>query len=278
MGTTRFGIYFFRVRIASRAASIHSKETSVTTFKVKVRHIADEWNTERKQKQLRLGFFNRKLVTRDTPGKFRHIFGSLVVSQGVNVWTLKIKKRSANRDHLSAMIGVINMNNRNNGGRLRTLNQCFSHIGIGYGLFTGNGDAYHTKNPRAYGKEVHPGDVVQIMCDYRGQTISFIVNNISWGIAFEARHFPAGKMPHLGLAVALRGCDELQLVDFVTEAHSLFPADAQGRARGKGKSKKLKLEKKGDRYGQIKLENKKSRSSGRDLGLTIMIPGADGAL
>ena len=85
----------------------------------------------------------------------------------------------------------------------------------------------------------HPGDVVQIMCDYRGQTISFIVNNISWGIAFEARHFPAGKMPHLGLAVALRGCDELQLVDFVTEAHSLFPADAQGRARGKGKESAL---------------------------------------
>lgn len=101
------------------------------------------------------------------------------------------------------------MNNRQNPERFQTLNHCFAHIGIGYGILTSNGDVYHTKKPRVYGKEIHQGDVVQIMCDYRGQTISFVVNNINWGIAFDKSSFPGGKMPHFGLAVALRGCDEV---------------------------------------------------------------------
>ena len=110
------------------------------------------------------------------------------------------------------------MNNRNNDTNLRNLNQCFAHIGIGYGIFTSNGDVYHTKSPKVFGKEIKEGDIVQIMCDFRGQTISFIINNINWGIAFDRSHFPQHKMPNLGLAVALRGCDEIQLIDFVNEA------------------------------------------------------------
>ena len=114
------------------------------------------------------------------------------------------------------------MNNRNNDTNLRNLNQCFAHIGIGYGIFTTNGDCYHTKSPKVFGKEIKQGDILQIMADFRGQTISFIVNNINWGIAFDRSHFPKNKMPNLGLAVALRGCDEIQLVDFVNEAPNLF--------------------------------------------------------
>jgi len=230
LNTTRYGIYYFRITLYNRNSKISSKEMKITTFKVQVRHIADEWNVERKQKQLRLGFFNRKVVTRDIPGKFRHIFGTLIVSKGVCVWTLKIKKVDPNRDKSSAMLGVINMNNRNNDNNLRNLNQCFAHIGIGYGLYTTNGDLYNTKQPRPFGNEIKEGDVVQIMVDYRGCTISFVVNNISWGIGFDRRHFPTGKMPNFGLAVALRGCDEIQLIDYVNEAQSLMAQQQRRRS------------------------------------------------
>ena len=106
LNTTRYGIYYFRITLYTRNSKISSKEMMITTFKIQIRHIADEWNLERKQKQLRIGFFNRRIVTRDIPGKFRHIFGSLIVSKGVNVWTLKIKKHDPNRQKCSAMIGV----------------------------------------------------------------------------------------------------------------------------------------------------------------------------
>eukprot|EP01084_Bolivina_argentea_P008101 15151_1 len=231
LNTTRYGIYYFRITLYNRNSKISSKEMIITTFKIKIRHIADEWNLEKKQKALRIGFFNRKIVTRDIPGKFRHIFGTLIISKGVNVWTLKIKKIDPNRGQSSGMIGVINMNQRDEkyNNKLKTLNQCFAHIGIGYGLYTTNGDVYHTKNPRTFGKKIKEGDIIQIMCDYRGHTISFIINNINWGIAFDRSHFPNQKMPNLGLVVALRGCDEIQLIDFINESQSLFPFSSSRR-------------------------------------------------
>eukprot|EP01083_Nonionella_stella_P029714 81719_1 len=227
LNTTRYGIYYFRITLYNRNSKISCKQMMITTFRVKIRHIADEWNLEYKQKQLRIGYFNRKIVTRDIPGKFRHIFGTLIVSHGVNVWTLKVKKHDPNRDKCSAMIGVVNMNNRHNLQKLKSLNQCFAHIGFGYGLYLANGDVYHTKQPRVFGREVKEGDVVQIMCDYIKHTVSFIVNNISWGIAFDRSHFAANKLPHLGLAVALRGCDEIQLCDIedVAEAGEVVSDD-----------------------------------------------------
>jgi len=271
LNTTRFGIFCFRINVYGRSTKLQSKEMSITTFKVNIRHVADEWHKERKQKEVNLGFFNTKMVTRDIPGKFRHAFGTLVVSKGVAVFTVRIKKRDPNRDHLSAMIGVINMNNRQNPERFQTLNQCFAHIGIGYGILTSNGDVYHTKQPRVFGKEIHQGDVVQIMCDYRGQTISFIVNNINWGIAFDKNSFPGGKMPHFGLAVALRGCDEIELVDFVNEAQNLFPEQRERRGSasprgnvqriqsgkmGKLKMKKWDKSKMASKVGKLKLKAK----------------------
>eukprot|EP01084_Bolivina_argentea_P092804 166942_1 len=244
LNTTRYGIYYFRITLYNRNSKISCKQMMITTFRVKIRHIADEWNLEYKQKQLRIGYFNRKIVTRDIPGEFRHIFGTLIVSRGVNLWTLKVKKHDPNRDKCSAMIGVVNMNNRHNLQKLKSLNQCFAHSGFGYGLYLANGDVYHTKQPRVFGREVKEGDVVQIMCDYREHTVSFIVNNISWGIAFDRSHFAANKLPHLGLAVALRGCDEIQLCDFVNEHQSLLgrkrssSSTSTGHATAKPKGKR----------------------------------------
>ena len=143
------------------------------------------------------------------------------------------------------------MNNRNNDNNLRNLNQCFAHIGIGYGIFTSNGDVYHTKAPKVFGKEIKEGDVVQIMADYRGQTISFIVNNINWGIAFDRSHFPQNKMPHLGLAIALRGCDEIQLIDFVNEAANLFPNQKRRRSSSSTNMTRRKSSSSADRYATL---------------------------
>eukprot|EP01083_Nonionella_stella_P183969 666317_1 len=244
LNTTGHGIYYFRITLYDRNSKISSGQMMVTTVPVKIRHIADEWNLDSKQKQLRIGRFNRKIVTRDIPGKFRHIFGTLIVSRGVNLWTLKVKKHDPNRDKCSAMIGVVNMNNRHNLQKLKSLNQCFAHSGFGYGLYLANGDVYHTKQPRVFGREVKEGDVVQIMCDYIKHTVSFIVNNISWGIAFDRSHFAANKLPHLGLAVALRGCDEIQLCDFVNEHQSLLgrkrssSSTSTGHATAKPKGKR----------------------------------------
>eukprot|EP01083_Nonionella_stella_P262721 893096_1 len=72
------------------------------------------------------------------------------------------------------------------------------------------------------------------MCDYREHTVSFIVNNISWGIAFDRSHFAANKLPHLGIAVVLRGCDEIQLCDFVNQHQSLFGAGKRRRSSSTG--------------------------------------------
>lgn len=41
--TTRFGIFYFRINVYGRNSKIQSKEMMVTTFKVHIRHIADEW-------------------------------------------------------------------------------------------------------------------------------------------------------------------------------------------------------------------------------------------
>merc|ERR1712154_336736 len=173
-----------------------------------------------------------------------------VISKGVSVWTLKIKKHDPNRQKCTAMIGVINMNNRNNDSRLRTLNQCFAHIGIGYAIF-GDGDVFHTKNPRGFGKALKEGDVVQIMVDYRATTISFIVNNVNWGIAFDRTHFPNQTMPHFGLCVALRGCDEIQLVDFINEAQSIFPRAKMKRRRASTSAIPKRLTPRQEKYGKL---------------------------
>mmetsp|Transcript_33666 Transcript_33666/g.54794 ORF Transcript_33666/g.54794 Transcript_33666/m.54794 type:complete len:644 (+) Transcript_33666:62-1993(+) len=229
LNTMRYGVYFFRITLYNRNTKISSREMKITTFKIHVRHIADEWHSERMQKHVRKSFFSSKVVTRDIPGKFCHAFGTLVTSKGVCVWTLRIKKVDSNRQKASAMIGLINMNNRKNDANLKNLNQCFAHIGIGYGLYCTNGDTYHTKTPRKYGAEIKEDDVIQIMCDYRNQTISFVVNKRNWGTAFDVRDFPNGKMPNMGLAIALKGCDEIQLVDFVNEAQTLFGGEKRRR-------------------------------------------------
>eukprot|EP01083_Nonionella_stella_P317506 1156435_1 len=79
LNTTGHGIYYFRITLYDRNSKISSGQMMVTTVPVKIRHIADEWNLDSKQKQLRIGRFNRKIVTRDIPGEFRHIFGTLIV-------------------------------------------------------------------------------------------------------------------------------------------------------------------------------------------------------
>eukprot|EP01083_Nonionella_stella_P135613 412547_1 len=97
------------------------------------------------------------------------------------------------------------------------------------------------------------------MCDYRGHTISFIINNINWGIAFDRSHFPNQKMPNLGLVVALRGCDEIQLIDFINESQSLFPFSSSRRRSSSSTMIRTPVgfKAKNEKYGKLNSNTKK---------------------
>ena len=115
---------------------------------------------------------------------------------------------------MSAMVGIVPADTL-------SVESCFAH-GEGIGLYLGNGSVYHgNKNAKQYLKgqsayQVQAGDVICIILDFYTATLKFNVIGVEQRNTFNQPlpfHVPELKANQWKLAVSLRGCDEISIVD-----------------------------------------------------------------
>ena len=143
-------------------------------FRKRFKYIKDSWNSHTKNKEIKIGVFNKHTLSRSVPGNWRNCFGSKVIRNGVNIWTLKIKKKDTDRKFVSVMFGIIKEENASKS----KIDGCFAYgngdDNDGYGFYAANGCIYHCSKygqPYIHNYQLKNNDIVCIVVDYYKGTL-----------------------------------------------------------------------------------------------------------
>eukprot|EP01084_Bolivina_argentea_P251475 421770_1 len=131
---------------------------------------------------------NRNVICNETQQYcYRSCFGNNIYDGGTHHWKLQIKQYHHGYCAWNMLIGVMKINNNNKDDKLHHRNSHFTANNHGYG-FIGNLSYLTTShgNDRIYGnKFINVGDIIDIYLNLNKYTLSYKINNIEYGIAYE---------------------------------------------------------------------------------------------
>ena len=226
INTRRQGLFIIRLKLMGNHKDnfVISTMQYLKIFRKKFNYIKDQWNSSTKNKEIKIGVFNKYTLTRSIPGNWKNCFGSIAIQNGVNIWTLKIKKKDTDRKFVSVMFGIINANDAN---RNAIKDGCFAYGNgngnDGYGFYGANGCIYHCSKygqPYLQNYQLKNNDLICIIVDYYKGTLVFDVTPnddqdkeqlILDGHQTKLAFYIDRKIKYK-LAVSMRGCDEIQLL------------------------------------------------------------------
>ena len=237
-----------------------SSVSSIHVQRMRWNYISDKWDSRTKHRDLKMGLVTKKTITRSIPGKWRNCMAASTVSGGINIWKVLLKKSDPNRKGFSFMIGVMDASKEKD-----VKDRVFSEVG-GYGFVTTNGSLYHRgrRGMRYYDQQkkanrpLKNGDTIAVVLDYYRGTLSFHINSIDIGPAWSN----IDKSVRFRLCIALRGCDEIKLMDQDQEqrkADERYKQITAQRLRAKQNSIMMRT-----------LSRKKKMSDSKDLALDLI--------
>lgn len=152
----------------------------------------DEWNKNIKGK----GIYINKCLCSTTKNKksrvlydliWGSVFGCKVIKNGIFIWEIKINKICHNNGW-NFLVGIIKNNKlymqKIKNSNLMKHSHNFNEIyGWSCGIY--NSLLNHKNYDKKYGKTCNEGDIIQVILNLNNMTLSYKVNNIDYGIAYN---------------------------------------------------------------------------------------------